>query len=145
MGEMSRENVERTQRVMDTFNRRDRDGLLALMDPDIEWTPYEVRVQGGSPYRGHEGMRRWMEESFEVLPDLRVDTHELRDLKNVVYVQGRLHGHGAGSGAPFERTLWELLEWRDGKVVWGSTFGSEPEALEGARQRDERDEGRSAV
>jgi ketosteroid isomerase-like protein len=132
---MSQQTVELICQAHDAFNRRDLDAFLALMDPDAEFTPYEVWVQGGSPYRGHDGMRRWWEDSFEVLPDLSVELYEVRDLGDVFFVRGRLHGHGAGSGAPFERTLWEALEWRDRKQVWGCAFGSKDEALEAAELR----------
>jgi ketosteroid isomerase-like protein len=129
---MSQENVELTYRGHDAFNRRDLEGFLALMDPDTEFTPYEVAVQGGSPYRGREGMRTWWEESLEVLPDLVVELYEARDLGDSVLVRGRLHGHGAGSGASIERPLWGIVEWRDGKQVRYRAFGSEAEALEAA-------------
>jgi hypothetical protein len=49
---MSEENVELTYRAIDAFNRRDLAAYLALMDPEGEFTAYEVSVQGGSPYRG---------------------------------------------------------------------------------------------
>ena len=52
---MSQENVELVQRENEAFNRRDLGAYLALMDPEVEWTPYEVWVQGGEPYRGHAG------------------------------------------------------------------------------------------
>jgi hypothetical protein len=48
-----------------------------------------------------------------------------------VFVHGRLYGQGAGSGASFERTLWQALEVRDGKLIWWRAFGSEAEALKG--------------
>ncbi len=54
---MSQENVELTRQVMDAFTRRDLDAYLALTDPKVEFTPYEVAVQG-RPYRGHNGIRR---------------------------------------------------------------------------------------
>jgi hypothetical protein len=66
---MSRENLELSYRAIDAFNRRDLDAYLALMDPAGEFTPYEVWVQGGSPHRGHAGIRSWWEESFAVVPD----------------------------------------------------------------------------
>jgi hypothetical protein len=47
---MSQENVDLNYRAIDAFNRRDLGAYLALTDPDIEFTPYEVWVQGGSPY-----------------------------------------------------------------------------------------------
>ena len=86
---MSRENVELTYRAHDAFNRRDLQAFLALMHPDTEFTPYEVAVQGGTPYRGREGMRTWPEESLEVLPDLVVELDEVRDLgEDKVFVRG---------------------------------------------------------
>jgi len=129
---MSQANVELMHRAIDAFNRRDLDSFLALMGPEVEFTPYEVWVQGGHPYRGHAGVRSWWEESFEVLPDLRAEVYEVRDLGDRTFVHGCLRGHGAGSGAPIERTMWLAVEWRDKKEVWWRSFGSEAEALEAA-------------
>jgi hypothetical protein len=128
--------VELTHRVIDAFNRRDLGAYLELMDTEVEFTPYEVWVQGGEPYRGHAGVRTWWEESFAVLPDLRAETHEVRDLgERVLLVHGRLRGQGAGSGAPIERTMWLAVEWADDKEVWWCSFGSEAEAVEAAKSR----------
>jgi hypothetical protein len=133
---MSQEFVELTHRVIDAFNRRDLGAYLELMDPEVEFTPYEVWVQGGDPYRGHAGIRSWWEESFAVLPDLRAEVYEVRDLGGrALLVHGRLRGQGAGSGAPIERTMWLAVEWRDDKEVWWCAFGSEAEALEAAKLR----------
>jgi hypothetical protein len=127
---MSEENVEIVRRAHEAFNRRDLDAFLATQDPDVVFVPYEVSVQGGDPYRGHDGIRRWWDESFDVLPDLRAEVFELRDLGPRVFVHGRLTGHGAGSGAEFGRTLWETVEVREGKTVWWAAFATESEALE---------------
>jgi ketosteroid isomerase-like protein len=133
---MSQENVEMVYRAIDAFNRRDLNGFLAIMDTDIEFTPYEVMVQGGSPYRGHDGVRSWWDESFAVLPDLRAEIYEVRDLGDVAFVSGRLRGHGAGSGAPIERQMWLAIEWRNGREVWWASFESEAQALEAAGLRE---------
>ena len=133
---MSQQNVELLYRADDAFNRRDLGALLALMDPDVEFTPYEVWVQGGSPYRGHEGVRSWWEDTFAVLPDLRVEVNEVRDLGKMVFVHGRLRGQGAASGVAIERVLWQAVTFRDGKIVWWSAFGSEAEALEAVGLRE---------
>ena len=129
---MSHENVELHHRVMDAFNRRDLGAYLALTDPEVEFTPYEVSVQGGEPYRGHAGVRNWWEESFAVFPDLRAEVYEIRDLGDRTLVQGRLLGQGAGSGASIERALWATVGWRNKKIVWWGTFDNEAEALEAA-------------
>jgi ketosteroid isomerase-like protein len=134
-GAVSHENVELNCRVIDAFNRRDLGAYLDLTDPDLEFIPYEVSVQGGSPYRGHFGVRSWWEESFAVFPDLRGEVDGIRDLGDRTLAHGRLRGQGAGSGAPIERPMWLLAEWRDRKLVWWSSFESEAEALEAARLR----------
>src|SRR3954447_5751396 len=100
------ENRSLFRQVIDAFNRRDLDAYLALMDPGVEFTPYERAVEGLGPYRGHDGVRTWWEEAFAALPDLRAELNEVRDLGNVTFARGRLRGTGAGSGATFERTLW---------------------------------------
>ncbi len=130
---MSQENVELTRRVIDAFNRRDLGAYLALTDPEVEFTPYEVWVQGGDPYRGHAGVRSWWEESFAVFPDLRVEIYEVGDLGDRTFTHGRIRGQGAGSGAAIERALWVIVEWRSKKMVWWSVFESEAEAVEAAR------------
>jgi hypothetical protein len=127
---MSQENVDLHHQVMDAFNRRDLGAYLALTDPEVEFIPYEVWVQGGSPYRGHAGVRSWWDESFAVLPDLGAEVYEIRDLGNRTLVHGCLRAQGAGSGAPIERTLWATVGWRDKKIVWWCVFDSEAEALE---------------
>jgi ketosteroid isomerase-like protein len=126
---MSQENIRLAYEAMDAFNRRDLAAYLALMDPEVEFTPYEVWVQGGQPYRGHAGIRNWWNDTFEVLPDLKVEVYEVRDLKDRAFVHGRLRGQGAGSGAPIERTMWLAIEWRKRMEVWWCAFGSEAEAL----------------
>jgi hypothetical protein len=134
---MSQENVDLNYRAIDAFNRRDLGAYLALTDPDIEFTPYEVWVQGGEPYRGHVGVRNWWEESFAVFPDLRAEVYEIRDLGDRTFAHGRIRGQGAGSGASIERPMWLALEWRDKKAVWWCSFESEAEALEAAHLREQ--------
>jgi ketosteroid isomerase-like protein len=129
---MSEENVELAYRGHETFNRRDLAAFLEQMAPDTEFMPYEIAVQGGMPYRGHKGMRTWWRETLEVFPDFTVDLTEVVDLGDTILVKGRIHGHGAGSGAAFERALWGLMEFKNGKQARYRTFASEAAALEAA-------------
>src|SRR5262245_65763171 len=124
---MSQENVELQHRVIDDFNRRDLDAYLALIDPGVEFTPYEVSVQAGDPYRGQDGVRNGWEESFAVLSDLRAEADEVRDLGAITFVHGCLRGRGVESGAAFERTMFLVAEWRKRKIVWWGAFASEAE------------------
>ena len=114
--------MELVRRGHDAFNRRDLDAYLATHDADIEFTPYERAIEGLGPYHGHEDVRQWWRNAFEVFPDFNVELDEVRDIVTAVVVRGRLHGHGAESGASFERTYWGVFRLRNEKVVWWHAF-----------------------
>ncbi len=86
--------------------------------------------------RGHDGIRRWWEETFTVLPDINVEAHEVRDLGSSLFVHGTLRGHGAESGVPIERPLWQVVERQDRKTVRWRVFESQAEAIEAAELRE---------
>src|SRR3977135_1036283 len=100
---MSHENVELLHRAIDAFNRRDLEAYLALQDAGVEFTPYERAVGGLGPYRGHDGVRTWWEESFEAFPDLTAKLDDVQGRGDKTFARGRLRGTGAGSGAAFDR------------------------------------------
>jgi ketosteroid isomerase-like protein len=127
---MSREVIERNRRAFDAFNRRDLDGFLALMDPELEFTSRVIPVAGDVDYRGHDGIREWWKDLFAVFPDFRAEPLEIRDLGEWTVLAGRVSGHGADSGAPFEQRIWQASRWCDGRVVSWRTFDTEAEALE---------------
>jgi ketosteroid isomerase-like protein len=125
-------NVALLRRAVDAFNRRDLDAALALHDPGVEFTPYERVVEGLGPYRGHDGVRAWFENSLEAFPDLTAELLDVRGQGNKTFARGRLYGTGAGSGAAFERALWLAHAWHDGRLLWWRAFESEAEALSAA-------------
>ena len=127
---MSQENVELAYRSYDAVNRRDLDGLLALMDDDVEAVSRITAMEGG--LRGHDGMRRWWDSWFSAFPDYTIEVVEVRDRADFVFAAFRGHGHGAGSQLPFEDTVWHLSRWRRGKCTWWRVCPSWREALEAA-------------
>jgi ketosteroid isomerase-like protein len=131
---MSQENVELYLRVIDAFNRRDLDALLALMDHDVEVVTRIAAMEGG--LHGHDGMRRWCENMFTAFPDYDIEVVEVRDLGDVTLASLRALGHGAGSDVPFEDLLWQASRWRRGKCVWWRAFETETEALEAVGLRE---------
>ena len=133
---MSQENVELHRRGYDAFNRRDLDAWLELGDTDIEFSAVLVAVEGGTPYHGHDGARRFWRDLFDAFPDLRVEVEEIRDLGDTTFAAARLVGHGAGSEAAVERPVWHVMEWRDQKCVRWRSFPTEAEALEAAGLRE---------
>jgi ketosteroid isomerase-like protein len=129
---MSQENLERTRRAWDAFNRRDLDAFLALTDPEVEFSTRYMEMEGDPCYRGHDGVREWWRNLLAIFPDFSVEILEVRDLGDAGIVALGVRGHGLDSDAPFDETVWAAGEWRDGKVTLWRNFGSEAEALEAA-------------
>jgi ketosteroid isomerase-like protein len=129
---MSQENVELVYRASDAFNRRDYEAFFAISDPDGEFSPRAMELEGGSPLRGQDAIRRWMEDLFRLAPDFRGEVEDVRDLGDMTIARTRFSGHGVASDVPFEQTSWTVTEWRNGKGTRSRVFGSEAEALEAA-------------
>jgi len=132
---MAEGNVDRVHRGTDAFNKRDIDAFLALCDPEIEFTTRIMELEGGGPYRGHDDVRRWWKEVFEIFPNFSLEVEAVRDIGGVTVTRLRQQGQGLGSDAPTERQSWQVSEWRDGKTVWLHVFQSEDEAIEAAEGR----------
>jgi ketosteroid isomerase-like protein len=128
---MSQENVERYRRGIDAFNRRDIEAFMASYDPEVVAVSRILAVEGGT-YRGHDGIRRWWKDLLDVFPDFTIEIISVRDAGNSLVAGLRNRAHGEGSDAPFEETMWQVVEVRDGTVVRWQMYGSEEEALEAA-------------
>ena len=129
---VSKGNVELAYRAADAFNRRDLDAFLAFVDPDVEFRPLDVELEGGGPYRGHEGLRAWLEDQFRVFPDFSGEVEEIRDLGEITLARVRVRAHGMKSDAFTEAISWQVTRWREGKGISFRDFRTEAEALEAA-------------
>src|SRR5215208_6682014 len=76
---MSQENVEVFMRVVDAYNRRDFDGFAASFDPEGEWYPATVPVEGGEAYIGHRGLERWWANVDAAFQDFQANVEDIRD------------------------------------------------------------------
>ena len=133
---MSQENVEQARRIAAAINRHDLDGVLALTDPEVEFIPRLLEVDGGGSYRGHDGVRSWWENLFGVWPDFKSEVEEVRDLGDVTVARVRMSGQGIAGEAATAQTSWVVTEWRGGKTIWMRNFQNEGEALEAAGLRE---------
>jgi ketosteroid isomerase-like protein len=127
---MSRENVERYYRVLEAWNLGDVDGLVGLMSDHVEILTALAGIEGS--YRGHDGVRRWWQDFHDVFPDWHAEALTIRALGHATVAHLRLTGHGDGSGAPVDQTMWHVVRWRRGKAVRISRHDDEPEAIQAA-------------
>ena len=126
---MSQENVELSYRAVDAFNQRDLDALLAMADEDVEVFSRLAPIEE-SRYRGYEGIRRWQQDLYGVFPDWHGELLEVRDFGDFTMGVIRVRGHGGESGVPVDQVIWQVAEWRNGKLVGLSSHDSEAEALQ---------------
>src|SRR4051794_28342488 len=56
------DNLELVRRLWAAFDRGGIEAVLEIADPDVAWEPYGG---GGTVYRGHDGLRGYMQERAE--------------------------------------------------------------------------------
>ena len=93
---MSQENVVLYYRAVDALNRRDFDAYLAVMADDVEAVPRTGALEGESSYRGHDGVRRWLNSLLDVFPDYSAELVEVRDCGDMTFATFQARGHGFG-------------------------------------------------
>jgi ketosteroid isomerase-like protein len=105
----------------------DVDGVLELCHPEIAW---ETRWPGfESPFRGRDGVRRFFAAFEEAIADVRPRFRILREAGDHVLVETILSGHGRGSGARVEMSVFDIWTFRD-RLLWRrQTFYARDEAI----------------
>ena len=113
--------------VFTAFAERDVDGVLELVDPEIEFTAVTSDFAGRvEPYRGHEGIRRYFRDVAEVWDDLRLTPRDYRQVGDAVLVTGRVSARSPARIVDGS-TGW-LWRVRDGRVVYGRVYPSAKDA-----------------
>ena len=116
--------------VQAAMRDRDVDRFLLHVSPEVDFVPLLAGVEGGGAWRGHEGVRRWLDALFEawegydprfslleeVAPGLGIFTAD-------VYLRGR------ESGLEVTRSVYQAFEFgEDGLAVWWRFFETVEEA-----------------
>jgi ketosteroid isomerase-like protein len=132
---MSQENVEVLRKAFSAYNTAfhtdDKSAFLALVDTDAVWHTSTGVLD--PVYRGHEGVSRWMTEFYEGWDELQVEPEEFVHARSdQVVVALRLRGRGKASGVAVNMLLYELMTFRNGKLVERQAFRNKTEALKAA-------------
>ena len=110
------------------FAARDLETVLALADPDIEFTAVTGEHAGRTdPYRGHDGMRAYFRDVSAVWEELRLTPREFRPVGDLVLVTGKVSARSRGRSV-MGSTGW-IWRVRDGKVVYGRVYASAADAI----------------
>jgi ketosteroid isomerase-like protein len=115
---------------VEAVNSGDAERVLGFADPEIRFEPLRAGTEGA--FIGHEGLRRFMEdtrESFELFEATILESIEIED--GVVGI-GILRIRGRGSGIETEIPVAALLRYRNGLMVQYKDYGDRQRALEAA-------------
>jgi ketosteroid isomerase-like protein len=126
---MSATDVETIRRGVAALNRGDVDGMSATVDPDVELVPLRA-VLDGTSYRGHAGLRRWMDDMVEDWTKFELTLDEVRELgPGRVLVRATLRLRGRSSGVALDSPGAWLCDMRGAKIARIQFFASSEDAL----------------
>jgi ketosteroid isomerase-like protein len=137
---MSQENVEIVRQIFDAANRRDSASTLALYDPTLIWDhtrgPLRELMGGQDVYCGHEGLRQWFRDFYEVWDNVEARVVEVIEAGDDVISVIDYRARGRASGAEVEMGMAGVWTIQAGKVVRAAWFTTRDEAFEAVGLRE---------
>ena len=126
---MSATDVETIRRGIAALNSGDVDGMASTLDPDVELVPLRA-VLDGTSYRGHEGLRRWMDDMIEDWTRFEIAVDEVRELTpGRLLVRATMRLRGRSSGIALDSPGAWLCDMRGAKVSRIQFFGDSDAAV----------------
>ena len=126
---MTIDNTELVRQHLDAVNRRDADGMIAVVTEDFEFVPIMAALEG-HVYRGHDGIRQWLADMGDYWESFKTEPNDYHDLGDRVLALGCWHAQGRASGVEINGQPATWLAWiREGKIYKWRTFTDREEAL----------------
>lgn len=129
------QNVELLGEVYEVLNTHfaelksgDLDALLAFFDPDV--VIEVVDAPDPATYHGHDGVRRWFNDSFGVWSAVRVEAEDVRESGEWTLALLQVHLRGEASGVEVAVPLAALHQFRGSRIVRDRVYLNRAEALE---------------
>jgi ketosteroid isomerase-like protein len=126
---MSRENVEVVRAIYRAFATRDRDALVAYVDPSIRVYDRPLHPDA-SVYEGREGFLRFSETDWEAFEDVVYEPQDFLANGPYVVVPIKQSGRGRSSALGIEEVIVNVWKLRRGKCVELRIFSTIEDALE---------------
>jgi ketosteroid isomerase-like protein len=123
-GEQARSKEDLVACLFEAFSQRRLQDALPLLTDDVVFAPMTAQVtRAGEPYRGHEGMRRYMADVEEVWDELTLRPLQIRAAGNAVVALGLVSGRGPAGAFEDAPTTW-MFKFRGGQVAHAQIFSS---------------------
>lgn len=136
-------NVETLRRYHERLNEAG-ELPLELVHPDVEVHMFRGSPVPG-PYRGHDGLRQWRQDTFDVIEEWRLELDEVitGNDPDVIVAMQRFIGRMQHTDLPADFPLAVVVRFIDGLIVRFEGYRERNEALEAAGLRG--DEGDSVL
>jgi ketosteroid isomerase-like protein len=116
--------VELVRRFIERWNADDHDGMIALVDEDIDVVTTPQWPVG--PWRGRAEFRAGLQDWRAPWERIEITVARAEGRGDRVGLEGRWYGQGGASGVAIELDFGVLLEVNGGKIV-RMEFFEEPE------------------
>jgi ketosteroid isomerase-like protein len=113
--------------LIDAYNARDMDALLALFDPHVEWHTTPGFLWPG-PYRGRDALRELFEHWWQGWERGHADAQEIVVAEGHAMVSADIHGRSAGDGLDVHVPLNWVFHVRDGRIDLVRSYESPEQA-----------------
>jgi ketosteroid isomerase-like protein len=131
---MSQRNADVLREQFEALEAGSLDAAAEFWHPDIEWRAVEGAADDVGTIRGVEAVRRYYEDWFDTLAELRAEVTEvIFDADERVAAAIRNSGRGRVSGVPVHGRYYVACTVRDGRIVSGREYGTRAQALEAAK------------
>ena len=101
--------IELIPSLFEAFNARDEERLRDLTDPEFVWdAPTAAMVGREGPYRGHDGLREYLDDVGTLWEEMRATPIQVRMRGEEVFVVGRLYARGSNLGIRDLPVAWSL-------------------------------------
>ena len=128
---MSQENIEIVRRMYEFLSGRDWEGMLDLLDPDVEQHGTVGGLEEDHVSRGADQIRQRFEaEDNEVWDEHRIEPVRFIDAGERVVVVQHEYQRGKGSGVEIEIDTASVFDVRDGRIVRIQSYMNPAAALE---------------
>src|SRR5438445_9968316 len=105
---MSR-HLEAVEALVERWNAGDRD-IPAQLDPAVELeSPFSAVA--GQPYRGHEGIREWVQAIDDQFSEWRIRVDDMREVDGKVLQIGGVRIRGRSSGVELDQPFAMVAEF----------------------------------
>jgi hypothetical protein len=116
---MLQDQAQTVRSLYAAFARRDAQGFIELMDPQIEWTAAESFLYADqSPYIGADAVLKLIfERLFDDWDDFSISPGEILGGGEIVIASGRFRGTFKANRAPIDAQFVQVFQFKGGKIA----------------------------